>query len=856
VGTLTKVPAQPYNIKYRLSKDATTTITVWDTDVSHRAPGSSQLPLVRTIIRSQPRVGEGTPDGTLTNGDFWDGRDDNGNIVPAGSYLVRIDASSNDDWSATAVGGGTVFTDHAWPTTIQMTLDPLQVTDVGVKPLGVSSTDQAVVSYLLTEAATMYVDIYPPNTIFDDVNTSPPTVGGQNRCDGNVGQADLCIRQYIEQQEARRAQSTYWDGRDSQGRPVCDGNYVYAAYAVLASSGSHGIFGWNNVRTRRTMVGTVPVARGPVLAFMQPSSTVMGSTVQVGGLDPFYFRYTPTRDMTATLRIKDMNGVSTVRTLFADEVRFANMQNREVWDGRRDDGRYVSSGTYLAELITKDPYVCDQQATSTMTALIPVHLFRILDPRPTPLLGASTAYAALGYELSQSMYAEFKVYPTSVTLSAAAWPPVVTVPTVYSISGLRPGRMRVTEPWDGRNASGEFVPDGRYPYSLVAYTTGTAQVMYATDKVYGYLDVARGQILFSSFDVYPTVPTMYSSSDIVKLPPYGIEYSLTRIASVTVAVATMDDPPRVMAYIAKGEVREGDTLHKDFWDGRCTEPVYCPKGDFLPDGLYNVVVTARDLADPLRPASTAQQNIDYAPVQIYDLSIAPLMMDGQASVNYQVSEPMKVVTKIYRPGQNPPLDVYSTDTTGLVKRIIGVRPSRTLISESWDGTDFTLSKVPDGNYSFRVAGSTMTDAVDTLTGNITYGARIANYLDENIPVIRSGTSDLCGDFARETFFAPNPYTGESGWFHIPVMMNGRLALKIYNIAGDLVYEKDYGTRGGGQNVSGRDACAVTHTDPACWPRVNSYGRRVAPGVYLAVVRFEATEGTRDVCQTVKKILVP
>jgi hypothetical protein len=38
--------------------------------------------------------------------------------------------------------------------------------------------------------------------------------------------------------------------------------------------------------------------------------------------------------------------------------------------------------------------------------------------------------------------------------------------------------------------------------------------------------------------------------------------------------------------------------------------------------------------------------------------------------------------------------------------------------------------------------------------------------------------------------------------------------------------------------------------------VNSYGKTVAPGVYFAVIRFEATEGTRDVCQTVKKILVP
>jgi len=27
-------------------------------------------------------------------------------------------------------------------------------------------------------------------------------------------------------------------------------------------------------------------------------------------------------------------------------------------------------------------------------------------------------------------------------------------------------------------------------------------------------------------------------------------------------------------------------------------------------------------------------------------------------------------------------------------------------------------------------------------------------------------------------------------------------------------------------------------------------------VYFAVIRFEATDGTKDVCQTIKKILIP
>lgn len=71
-----------------------------------------------------------------------------------------------------------------------------------------------------------------------------------------------------------------------------------------------------------------------------------------------------------------------------------------------------------------------------------------------------------------------------------------------------------------------------------------------------------------------------------------------------------------------------------------------------------------------------------------------------------------------------------------------------------------------------------------------------------------------------------------------------------------MYKKDYGLRGGGDDVDGLGRCTVNHNNPACWPKVNGSGRQVSPGVYFAVVRFEGTEGTRDVCQTVKKILIP
>ncbi|HAT72475.1 MAG TPA: hypothetical protein DCS63_06640 [Elusimicrobia bacterium] len=843
VGRITGVSAQPYNILYRLSKDASATITIFSAeDDNFDTP-------VRHIMNDVPRVGEGTPDGTLTNGDFWDGRNNTGNLMPSGVYVAFINARAYDYFGL----------DNAYGATTYISLDPLQITDVAIKPLGASATDMATISYLLTEAATAYVDIYPSGTVFDTVNTSSaPLIGGKNLCDG--GADDVCLRHFSEQKDRRTTVITYWDGRDKAGHPVCDGSYTYAIYAALPSAAASGGAVW----TTKTMVGTVPVNRGNVVALMSFSETVIGSSPSVAGLDPFYFRYTPSRDAYVSMNIRDMSN-NIVRHVTTREVRFANFSNREIWDGKKDDGTYVPNGTYMAELVTEDPFQCSALKTSTVTASpIGVSMFRIVDLKSTPLLGGTSDVATISFELSQPMYMELNVYKTSVTVNPyQIWTPgsnpsLAGLPAdpVYNVQGLRPGRYKITEYWDGRDSSGLLVPDGRYPFVLVAHTTSpvvSAQTMYAIDEAYGYVDISRGQIIFTSFNVTPSLPTMYNASDTIKLPPYEVSYSVTRQSSVTVQVLSLEMPPRVMANVIAGQVRDGDILYSDFWDGKDDA------GNFVDGGAYNVRVTAQDISSQMASRATVQLTIDVYPLRIYDVSITPLTMDYPAIVSYQVSEPMKVVTKIFKPGTS--FSAYGVasppESTSLLKRIIGVRPARTKIEEYWDGTDMTLSKVPDGNYVFKIYASTVTGAISTLDGSVATGTLLADdIVTSNIPVIKGGSADLCGDFEHDTFFAPNPYTGEAGWFRIPLLMNGRVTVKIYNLAGDLVHKKDYGVRGAGDNIDGGGKCAVNHTDPACWPKVNTYGRTVAPGVYFAVVRFEATEGTRDVCQVVKKILAP
>ena len=897
VGKATIVPARPYNFKYQLSKDATTTIAIYDADARHNCVEDDIGSMVnfsckiKTLADKQPKVGEGNTDNPIANGDFWDGRNEAGAVVPAGSYIAVFDATTNDQFA----------TDPAMTVYKQMTLDPLQITDFGVRPLGYSPTDYAVISYMLTEAATVVVRIYPPDTTFAD--TSLPGYLSNGSC--LAGDGSKCkeshirnnmlgpgyLREFIEEKNARVTSYTQWDGRSQDGTPLCDGNYVYAIYAVMPSEGSFGPSGdvagtWNGVTTKRIYTGTIPIIRGPVISSFSPSSTIIGSSPTASGLEPFYFSYLPVRDTTVNLKIfsidKDNRKIKEVRTVVSSGTRTGGFSNRDIWDGLDNDGNFVSSGTYLAQLETTDPFNCENNRVSTRTAIIPVNLLRTVDVMTTPLLSASSAQATLSYNLSETMNIDFKIYEPGVVLrpysegdASPNWPEGIVNAAdkdkyVYSLDGPRPRRMKITEAWDGKDNNGNMVADGIYPYVLKAYSTqrdGVTKV-YSSDVTYGYITVSRGQLIFNKFRVFPTIPTTYNSSETVNLPPYGIEYSLSRQSTVTIKVVDWQDVTKVYADVVKGENREPDIQHTDYWDGKCTTsdyPAVCNKFDFIKDGSYKIMVVAEDAdqLQSLRKPATAYTVVDVAPLKIFDVSISEVGPGTPGVISYQVSEPMSVITKIYEPGTVLPNN-FDEPPASIVKRMIGVKSARVQIDDIWDGTDLTMFPVDDGTYVFTIFGTTVTSAVNGTTGALSsfsirkdYDAEWNGYPTAyTIPVSRGGSIDVCNSFENDSYFAPNPYTGKNGWFRIPVKATGYVSLKIYNIAGELVYSKNYGKRGADESINGKGKCGVTHTHEACWTKVNNSGQELARGVYFAVLRFEAADGSKSVCQTVKKILIP
>ena len=188
--------------------------------------------------------------------------------------------------------------------------------------------------------------------------------------------------------------------------------------------------------------------------------------------------------------------------------------------------------------------------------------------------------------------------------------------------------------------------------------------------------------------------------------------------------------------------------------------------------------------------------------------------------------------------------------SALVKRIVGVKSSRTEIEDVWDGTDLTYSLVPDGVYKFKIVASTDMRAIDDVTGNVLNPSALANDavpVIDQIPVVRNASLDPKGDFEHNTFVYPNPVTGPTATLSIYTPYQAEVLLKIYNVAGQLVYEKDFG-----------EQAPSYQSGPLrfAWAKNNEAGRPVARGIYYAVIRVNETLGGTNVLQTVRKFLLP
>lgn len=828
----------------------------------------------------------------------WDGRDDQGRMVTPGTYMFVVE-SKDAMFPAVTNKASAVFP-----------VDMYRVVDVATTDVYGDSDAKATISYMLSKAMNVQINIYNKDVVIPAYNTK----GGD-----------------------------------------------YSDFVVNASTWKTGY----TANLASVDVYETGKTTDPTTLMNLPNPDIDGTKISFTGTAPY------TRDTVTVVENPNYVVGSTVTT----ELQYYVTLKREI--GTLSTG--VNS--WPPRICNKDTdkvLFCPANATWTPATGCSAALVDYVVP----------SRVAEGNACIYVNDTTFTNYPANAQAAASGVVDVRLQPIkTFDRTSTKTGDgIMITEEWDAvsfynptstqqpgackgktnlKDCPYETVPDGQYPFFISArsnepfdryyaesgekdaankdYIPGApfktlAEVKqepfwYATDKVSSKINITRGSVYFldGSTTVYPNAPQLFNASTgPVFIPPYEIDFSVSRAATVEVAIVALKPN---MCYDTTGKLTERNaaagavckylstttiantgnfdpnTVRKVYWDGTDNNGVY------VKPGIYEVRLIAKNYPDPHLYQETVKViRINADLLKVFDLleadGYALNQRDTDMKIGYQISVPMKVAIQIFKPGttiydyqkgtlRNPTTGTEVKDIHEvLVKAIVGIRPATTLIEEVWDGRDYAQQEVPDGTYPFRFVTALNSADIDSVTGEILGSddtsadaakwsiEKVADtYQYQNLHKATVAIGDgrfVCEDWEKTVFFYPNPLrVASKGTLEITKMpVPGTVSIKYFNLAGDLVRDSNYtcvdannyqvtmgsslqfnpdNTPEGSVKLDndGLDAFPnIRNAALRCkWDRTNQHGKKVARGVYFGLVDFRAQNG-REHCQKVVKILVP
>ena len=778
----------PFIFKYSIARDATAIAKVTNTagvDVKYLTPEEGVTQVAQQM-------------NTLS----WDGRDDAGRMVTPGTYMFVVE-TKDAMFPAVTNRASAVFP-----------VDMYRVVDLSTTDVYGDSEARATLSYSLSKAMSVQLNIYNKDVVIPDYTSG---AGEYTNVTGTATGVTYAANTGV------AVTATLSDASTFNGTATAD--------VVLDTA---------NPPTYRD---TITVSPNPLY---DGTSTVC----------------TVTNPSSCAYRVNILREYITVPTTTA------------VWP----------------------PRICDQNTDGGANTVFYV----ATDPEVTA--GTATVGAVAPRKQPKCIYVKdafFTNYPANANIAASGVVDVRLQPIkTFERSSLKPGDgLQITEEWDAlyfrnpvsaacagatdlRQCSYEMVPDGQYPFFVSArsnepfdryYSDGTEPIpgttpvqkylpgapfknssetitqsyLYATDKNVGKVNVTRGAVYFldGSTVVYPNAPQLFNvSSGPVFVPPYEINFSVSRAATVEIAIVALqagvcnpdpaihqdlknNAPGDVCKFLSTMTIAntghfDPNIVRKAYWDGTDNN------GFYVKPGIYEVRLTARNYPNPdLYEPTVKQITLNADLLKVFDLLEADGYSISQRGttmrIGYQISVPMKVALQIFKPGttiydyekgtlRNPTTGTEVKDIREvLVKSIVGIRPATTLIEEIWDGTDYAGQEVPDGTYPFRFVTALNSADIDSVTGEMLAGddssatptdwkiQRVADtYEYQNLHKATIAIGDgrfVCADWEKTVFFYPNPLTDASkGTLEITKMpVPGEVSIKFFNLAGDLVRAGNY-----------------------------------------------------------------
>lgn len=831
----------------------------------------------------------------------WDGRDDQGRMVTPGTYMFVVE-SKDAMFPAVTNKASAVFP-----------VDMYRLVDVATTDVYGDSDAKATISYMLSKAMNVQINIYNKDVVIPAYNTK----GGDY--------SDFVVNNSV--------WATGYATADLTSVPVYEPG-VTTPFATLTNP---------SIGTKTTLTGTAnPYTRDTVTVVENPNY-VDGSTVTT----ELKYYVTLKREI-GTLSTGVTSWPPRICNKDTDKVLFcpANATWTPATTG--------TGGTCSAALVD---YVVPSRVAEGNACIY------VNDTTFTNYPANAQAAASGVVDVRLQPIKTFDRTSTKTgdgIMITEEWDAVSFYnPTSTQQPGACKGKMNL------KDCPYETVPDGQYPFFISArsnepfdryyaesgekdaanndYIPGApfktpAEVKqepfwYATDKVSSKINITRGSVYFldGSTTVYPNAPQLFNASTgPVFIPPYEIDFSVSRAATVEVAIVALKPN---MCYDTTGKLTERNaaagavckylstttiantgnfdpnTVRKVYWDGTDNNGVY------VKPGIYEVRLIAKNYPDPHLYQETVKViRINADLLKVFDLleadGYALNQRDTDMKIGYQISVPMKVAIQIFKPGttiydyqkgtlRNPTTGTEVKDIHEvLVKAIVGIRPATTLIEEVWDGRDYAQQEVPDGTYPFRFVTALNSADIDSVTGEILGSddtsadaakwsiEKVADtYQYQNLHKATVAIGDgrfVCEDWEKTVFFYPNPLrVASKGTLEITKMpVPGTVSIKYFNLAGDLVRDSNYtcvdannyqvtmgsslqfnpdNTPEGSVKLDndGLDAFPnIRNAALRCkWDRTNQHGKKVARGVYFGLVDFRAQNG-REHCQKVVKILVP
>ncbi|MDR3247319.1 MAG: cell envelope biogenesis protein OmpA, partial [Treponema sp.] len=558
----------------------------------------------------------------------WDGVFDSGDIAPDGTYSFTITAVDDND-NTRPTSPYTVVVDNTPPeVTVEIFAESLRI----FSPDGDGSKDTFTV--------------YQSGSVEDLWDSGIYDVAGSK-----IRSFDITGGEPAE---------LVWDGKDDAGIFVNDGVYSYRISATDRAQNS------GNAVLENIIVSTIQPSVGLIIndGWFSPNGDGVKDTISFGPSVPV------TEGIVSwSLQIRDNQG-TLQRTLFGE----TNMPRILEFDGRNEQGRFLSEGAYQGNLSVRyrNGYIS--------TASSPQFILDITPPMATVQAGY-TAFSPNNDGNQDEMII------TQNGSNELIWTGAIRRADEAMGQAIRSfrfqGRPTAEVRWDGHGDAGTFAVDGEYSYEL--YATDPAGNTGRSNTIRFSLSTADTPVMLTT-DLRAFSPNNDGVKDTIALnPQIQVRENITSwkvdvLTSSGTAVRSFEGSATVPASLS--------------WNGRDNA------GNPVPDGSYSARIELRYVQGNQPTAASTPFTLD---------TLAP---KAELSAPYTIFSPNNDGKR-----DSIPLNVRTEGDDEWEGSIANAQGQRirswnwrgSLSAEGaapeWDGTDEAGNSVPDGTYQFILSST-------------------------------------------------------------------------------------------------------------------------------------------------------